>query len=143
MEHRTKQADEVKDIRQDPFIEGLLGRMPAKVGEEFTDDQLLSLKNAMGAHRGSRHRIDLRGSVGFGPWRYYYVFLAGKEKRQLTRKERRMARTAKAVFWTSFFVFSTLTGIVIIYLLKSALGIDLVPDASLGLWGWFKSHLLQ
>ncbi|MEW6500749.1 MAG: 3-phosphoshikimate 1-carboxyvinyltransferase [Thermodesulfobacteriota bacterium] len=131
------------DIRLDPCIRGLLERMPEKVGSTLSEEQLICLKNALGAHRGRRHKVDLRGSFGFSRWRYYYVFLLGRERRQLTRKELRMARTAKAVFLVSFLLFSALTGVVIVYLLKSALGISLLPKKGLGLWGWFKAHMLR
>lgn len=139
------ESDELaaKDIRLDPFIRGLLDRMPEKVGQTLSDEQLFCLKNALGAHRGSRHKVDLRGSLGLWRWRYYYVFLIGRERRHLSRRELRMARTAKAVFLTSFLFFSALTGFVIVYLLKSALGIDLLPRHSFGLWGWFKAHVLR
>ncbi|MEW6594393.1 MAG: 3-phosphoshikimate 1-carboxyvinyltransferase [Thermodesulfobacteriota bacterium] len=142
---KCMESDELaaKDIRQDPCIRGLLDRMPEKVAHSLSDEQLCCLRNALGAHRGSRHKVDLRGSFGLWRWRYYYVFLAGRERRHLSRKELRMARTAKLVFVASFLLFSTLTGVVIVYLLKSALGINLLPKHSLGLWGWFKAHVLQ
>ena len=132
-----------KDIRQDPFIRGLMSRMPEKMCCTLTDDQLFCLRNALGAHRGSRHKVDIRGSFGLWRWRYFYVFLAGRERRDLTRKELRMARTAKLVFFISFLLFSILSGLVVIYLLKSTLGIDLLPKQSLGLWGWFKANIVQ
>ena len=40
-------------------------------------------------------------------------------------------------------MFSTLLGLLILYLVKSALGIDLVPGFSLGTWGWFKGEFLN
>lgn len=139
------ESDELaaKDIRLDPCIHGLLERMPEKVGQTFSDEQLICLKSALGAHRGSRHKVDLRGSFGLWRWRYYYVFLVGRERRHLSRRELRMARAAKLVFVASFLLFSALTGVVIVYLLKSALGINLLPKHSLGLWGWFKAHILS
>ena len=139
------ESDELaaKNIRLDPFIRGLLERMPDKVGQILSDEQLFCLKNALGAHRGSRHKVGLRGSFGLWRWRYYYVFLFGRERRHLSRRELRMARVAKAVFVASFLLFSTLTGVIIVYLLKSALGINLLPKHSLGLWGWFKAHVLS
>lgn len=142
---KCMEADDLaaKDIRLDPCIRGLLDRMPAKVAQSLSDEQLCCLKNALGAHRGSRHKVDVRGSFGLWRWRYYYVLLVGRERRQLSRKEIRMARTAKLVFVASFLLFSTLTGVLIVYLLKSALGINLLPKHSLGLWGWFKAHILS
>jgi hypothetical protein len=137
------ESDELatKDIRLDPCIHGLLERMPEKVGQTLSDEQLICIKNALGAHRGSRHKVDIRGS--FGRWRYYYVFLLGRERRHLSRKELRMTRTAKAVLVASFLLFSALTGVGIVYLLKSAFGINLFPKHDLGLWGWFKAHILS
>jgi len=139
------ESDDVaaKDIRLDPCIRGLLDRMPETVGQTLSDEQLCCLKNALGAHRGGRHKLDLRGSLGLWRWHYYYVLLVGRERRQLSRRELRMARTAKDVFVAAFLLFSTLTGVVIVYLLKSALGINLLPKHSLGLWGWFKAHILS
>ena len=33
--------------------------------------------------------------------------------------------------------------VLVLYLVKSALGIDLVPGFSLGVWGWFKGVFLS
>lgn len=105
--------------------------------------QLFELKTAMGANRGRRHPVDLRGNIGFWCWSFYYIFLAGRERRDLSRREIRMAKFAKLIFWGSFLCFSTLLGLLVLYLIKSAFGIDLIPDHSLGIWGWFKMNVLQ
>jgi len=39
--------------------------------------------------------------------------------------------------------FSVLLGLAVIYLIKSALGIDLVPGYHLGLWHWFQDNVLN
>ncbi|MCP3667405.1 MAG: hypothetical protein GY696_33745 [Gammaproteobacteria bacterium] len=38
-----------------------------------------------------------------------------------------------------FISFSILMGLLVRYLVKSALGIDLIPGFSLGIWGGFKA----
>lgn len=126
------------EIRDDPFVVGLLGRMPGTVRESFTDEQLLALKVALGARQWRRHSIDARGTLGFWRWRYYYVVVAGRERRHLTRREEQLARAGKFALLAGFLVCSVLCGLLVLYLVKSALGIDLFPHYSLGLWGWFK-----
>lgn len=138
-----KNIEQTKSIRQDPYVKGLLERLPEHIRKTFTDEQLFELKTAMGANRGRRHPVDLRGNIGFWRWSFYYIFLAGRERRDLSRREIRMAKVAKLVFWGSFLCFSTLLGLLVLYLLKSAFGIDLIPDHSLGIWGWFKMNVLQ
>jgi hypothetical protein len=37
----------------------------------------------------------------------------------------------------------TVLGVLILYLVKSALGIDLIPGFSFGVWGWFQEEFLR
>lgn len=131
------------NIKRDPFIIGLLKRIPREVSGTFTEEQLLSLKIALGARQWGVHPIDIRGTVGFWLWRYYYVFLVGKARRVLSGKEQRVLRMAEAAFIFFFLTGSALFGLLILYILKSALGIDLIPGHSTGLWGWFKENVAQ
>lgn len=126
------------NLEKDPFVVGLLQRLPEDVRQTFTDDQLLGLKVALGARQWRRHAVDLRGTLGFWRWRWYYVVVAGRERRQLTRRQEALALKAKLLFLSGLVLFSLLLSLLLLYLLKSALGIDLVPGHSLGLWGWFK-----
>ncbi len=125
-------------VRKDPFVAGLLERLPRESRESFTDEQLTGLKVALGARKWGRHPVDLRGTLSFWRWRYYYVFVAGRERRTLTQREQMLARGAQAAFLFGFLAFSALMGLLILYLVKSALGIDLIPGTSLGIWHWFK-----
>ena len=136
-------CEQPNTIRQDPFVKGLMARLPEAERDSFDDNQLLALKVAMGARQWGRHIFDQRGTIGFWRWRYYYVVIGGRERRELSRLQREMARSAKAFFLAAFFTFSTLLGLLIIYLVKSALGIDLVSGFSLGIWGWFKGEFLN
>jgi hypothetical protein len=42
-----------------------------------------------------------------------------------------------AIVVTVFLLVSAAVGIVVLYLVKSALGIDLIPGFSFGVWGWW------
>lgn len=53
------------------------------------------------------------------------------------RREKQPARWALAGATAVLLTISTLLGLLVLYLLKSAAGIDLFPGFSLGIWGWF------
>ena len=127
-----------KDIKQDPFIKGLLDRIPEKTRDTFSDEQLSCLKIAMGAQRGQKHPVDIRGRLNMKFRRYYYVFLAGKDRRQLSRQEKRQARLAKFLLGSAFLIFSTLLGWLVLYLAQAAFGIDLMPSAVFESWNFLK-----
>ncbi len=128
------------DIRRDPSIQHLLGRMPQDIADTFTEAQLASLRLALGARSWGRHAVDIRGTVVFWRWRYYYVFLLGRNRRELTRREKQLSLLLQAVFLSVLLLVSTLLGLLVLYLVKSALGIDLFPGFSLGIWTWFKQQ---
>jgi hypothetical protein len=62
----------------------------------------------------------------------------GRNHRNLTRKEQVISALTVAGFITLFVIFSILFGLLALYLLKSALGINLFENFSLGIWTWFK-----
>ncbi|MFO7705576.1 MAG: 3-phosphoshikimate 1-carboxyvinyltransferase [Halopseudomonas sp.] len=123
---------------QDWFVAGLKERLPKQMRDSFTDEQLQALKLAFGTRSWGRHPVDLRGTVSFWRSRYYFVFLLGWNKRGLSRSEGALSRFAKSLLIVCFLAFSVLAGLVLLYLVKSAMGIDLFPNYSLGLWGWVK-----
>lgn len=102
-------------ILADPVIAKLLDKVPADMRASFTPDQLLALK----------------------------VALAGRNRRTLSARERQVQRLSMAVFLTVFLLFSAAVGILVLYLVKSALGIDLIPGFSFGVWGWFQEAFLK
>ena len=143
MDEWETMSKKINDIKTDPVISRLLERMPDKVADSFSEEQLAYLRNAIGAREWGRHKVDLRGTIKFFKWRYYYVVLAGRNRRALSEREVKIAALMNAVLLSSFILFSMLVGLVVLYLVKSALGINLIEGWSLGLWGWFKENLLS
>ena len=131
------------NIRQNPHIQALLGKLPNAQRDSFSDEQPLALKVALGARKWGKHAFDIRSTFGVWRWRYYFVIIGGREHRQLTRQEVQIGLIAKAVFLFSFLVFSCLFGLLVLYLVKSAMGIDLFPGYSLGIWSWFKENMMM
>jgi hypothetical protein len=129
-------------IRKDPDIMSLLSRLPLDTASVLTDTQLSHLKVAIGSGQYRKHKIDIRGTIPlpFFPSRIYFVLLMGRNVRSLSRQEKSIAITSMLLLTIIFLVFSSALGLVIIYVLKSALGINLLEGYSLGLWDWIKSY---
>ncbi len=130
-------------LQQAPVIAKLMEKLPASARGTFTDEQLQALKIALGGRTWGSHAVDLRWTLKWWRWQYYFVFLAGRNRRTLSAREQQMQRYALAIFLSGFLLFSTLVGILVLYLLKSALGIDLLPGFSFGVWGWFQENVLR
>jgi len=115
--------------------------MPDDIANSFNDDQLTHLMTAVGSRRWGKHSVDLRGTIKIPliKWRFYYVVLLGKNFRELSRKEKQLSILTTTLFTTLFLTASTLLGILVLYLIKSALGIDIFPGFSFGIWDWFKN----
>ena len=127
-------------IKEEPSVRKLLSRMPSGVADSFSDDQLMHLKVALGSRQWGRHKIDFRGTFSF-PFvssRFYYVFLMGKNHRDLSRSEKVISALTLSLFTSLLILLCVMFGILVLYLVKSALGIDLIQGFSFGVWGWFK-----
>ncbi|MDX1726584.1 MAG: 3-phosphoshikimate 1-carboxyvinyltransferase [Pseudoalteromonas tetraodonis] len=128
----------MSNLKQDPAIRSLLERMPKNIQTTFTDEQLAHLKIAIGARQWGNHAVDCRGVVKFFKYRYYYVFLAGRNMRELSLKEQKVARFTQALILSTATTFFILFTLLVLYLIKSALGIDVFEGYSFGVWSWFE-----
>ena len=133
---RIKKSDENSKVNQ------LLSGMEKSVAERFTYKQRKALRKSINTQDWRSHNVDFRPTLAlpFLPWSFYVVFLVGVNRRGLLPAERFIAFT---MFLLAIFVFGLiLVGclFVLIYLLKSWLGIDLFPNESLGIWNKFKNY---
>ncbi|MEM5531612.1 3-phosphoshikimate 1-carboxyvinyltransferase [Pseudoalteromonas arctica] len=126
------------NLKEDPALRSLLNRMPESIQHSFTDEQLVYLKIAIGARQWGSHSVDCRGVVRLFKYRYYFVLLAGRNRRQLSATEKKASAIAQTTLVTlGFFIV-----LLFIYLLKSALGINLFEGFSLGIWSYVKGLFL-
>lgn len=134
-------AELKKQIRDEQAIKAMLEKMPQKVADSFSEEQLTHLFTIISSKSWAKHSIDLRGTfkIPFYKWRFYYVFLTGKNHRDLSRKEKELSLMGKAMAMSSILIVCAFIGLLVLYLIKSALGINLLPDHSFGIWDWFKS----
>lgn len=126
-------------IYLDPFIRSFLLKIPKKVAATFSEAQLLQIKIQFGTRTKAKHVIDVRSVMGAGEWRYYLVLLLGRNRRDLSRAQRKWRRSGTFLFYVFCLLFSLSAVFVSLYLIKSFLGIDIFPNYSLGLWSWITS----
>ena len=137
MTHHKRSSNKLKE---QAVLNNLLKGMDKSVADSFSPEQLKALKNAINIREWRTHSVDFRPTLAlpFVPWSFYVVFLFGVNKRNLSTSEKFMA--------TAVFLFIVLVmgmtifalAFIILYLIKSWLGIDIFPSNSLGIWDEFK-----
>ena len=120
----------------DPFFEEFFARIPEDTARSFSDTQLDAIKLAFGARTRCGHPVDIRFSIPFHVRRFYFVLLAGKERRPAERLA--WERALRPIWSIANTVFFGLFGILLLgallgaaYLLKMTLGIDIVPGVDM------------
>ena len=132
----------VEPIENDPYIRMLLAKLPSEIRISFTDAQLHGLKQALDTPPKRTHAIDLRSTFGFWRWNFYLVLLFGRERRELSHRAQKVERMVFVMATLLFVTISTLFGLLVLYLVKSAMGFNIFPNFSLGIWDWFKEMYL-
>lgn len=123
-------------------IRDLLQRMPASIARTFTQTQLQALETAVATRQWGRHPIDIRGSIPWGSHRYFFAMLAGRNRRDMSEQEKALDNAFAILLFLGFLSFCAVCGFVTLYLIKSALGIDIFADYSLGLWTCVQQNVL-
>jgi hypothetical protein len=130
-----------KSSDKNTMVNQLLDKMDKPIADSFTYQQRKALQKVISTRDWQNHNVDFRPTLAlpFLPWNFYIVFLFGINKRGLLPAERFMATTMflLILFFMGLFVIGCV--FVILYLVKSWLGIDIFPDSSLGLWDEFKN----
>jgi hypothetical protein len=130
-----------KSLDKNTMVNQLLGKMDKPIADSFTYQQRKALQKVISTRDWQNHNVDFRPTLAlpFLPWNFYIVFLFGINKRGLLPAERFMATTMFLLILFFFGLFVIGCVFVILYLVKSWLGIDIFPDSSLGLWDEFKN----
>ncbi|MGV6818279.1 MAG: hypothetical protein ACWA44_13560 [Thiotrichales bacterium] len=130
------------ELSQDAFLQKFFERIPQNVTDSLTADQRTAIEKAV-QQQWATHPVDIRYSFGFWRWRYFFVFLAGRDRRVLTRRQERFFTLAEFYMLMGFLTFSTLLGLLVLYLIKSWMGIDIFPNFSFGIWTWFNANVFH
>jgi hypothetical protein len=122
-------------LTSEAFSQKFFEKIPHSIRNSLTPEQYQAIEQAY-SEQWKRHPIDIRYSFGFWRWRYYIVLIGGRDRRRLTRKQQRFFTLAEFWFLMAYAASSALFGLLILYLIKSALGIDLFPNFHVGIWTW-------
>lgn len=131
----------IREIHQNQDdVQKLMAKMPKRVAQSFSDEQIQHLHRAIGTRGWKKHPVDVRTTltIPFARSQWYVVLLMGRDKRELTRTEQQISTLTLAGIATLCLSASIMLGLLVIYLVKSALGINLSEETSLGIWDWFK-----
>ncbi len=109
------------------------------VASSLTDKQKREIESAVKSMGlVARHSIDIRETFPWFGRRFYFVLLCGRDRRQTIRERSAIGN----LILTSVIMFGALAicllALLALYLIKSALGIDIFKGFSLGIWDWFK-----
>ena len=81
-----------EQLKTDKGLAIIFSLMPENIQDTFSDEQLKNLKVAITATSWKKHAIDIRSSISLFSYRYYYVLIAGRDQREMTRRESRLKR---------------------------------------------------
>jgi hypothetical protein len=123
------------------FADFTISRIDEEVRSGFSSEQLDAIRRALVANESfSRHRVDIRGTLPLFFAKYYFVILAGRDRRRKTL-EKEMARSHKGNLELGYFLSFLLLSLVVLvvwgimfsvfYWLKMEMGIDVFPHLHL------------
>ncbi|WP_122036537.1 hypothetical protein [Aliivibrio sp. EL58] len=128
------------DKKQQKLLAHFYSSLDENVIDSLSEEQKKSIERAIIATGlGSNNRVDIRKSISIFNKRYFFVLLLGRDYRQQLRKE-----SPFALFMLTLLIAMGVLGILglavfALYLIKSAMGIDIFHNFSFGVWDWFKS----
>lgn len=116
----------------------LLAALPPSAGAAFSSEQLAALDIAVARTRPrrSKHKIDYRVSVPIFRRRFYFVVLAGGERRTLARIRSDGQNTAwrmslaYVILMGAFAMGGLVAAVMLLYVVKSMAGIDIFDQHS-------------
>ncbi len=115
----------------DAFTHHTIDCIEPAVRETLTPKQLFAIEEAVITSRTHTERpLNIRGVIPFFFARFYFVFVLGRDRREETRQVEFERRRKANILTTLLFLFYIAVPIIIVvlvglYILKTALGIDL------------------
>ena len=123
-----------------PAIERFYAQLDPQISEELTPEQKAGVEKAVLAITlGARHKVDIRRSFPFFGKRFYLVFLLGRDLRQQHRQESTLSRILLTFLLLIAVLFVTSCILLTLYMIKSALVIDIFHNFHVGIWDWWLS----
>lgn len=142
-EQQTATSPQGRTPAQDAVIRRLHLALGEEMLESLTAEQKEKLEHAVILMNvANRHVVDVRKTFGFSRWRYYVVFLFGRDRRTQVRREGHLSGFLRTLLVLVAAIITFTAAVLVLYLIKSALGIDIFKDYSFGIWDWFRHAVL-
>jgi len=115
-------------------------RIDKEIVGSFSHEQLRVVDEVMRNKKAwKRHPVDVRFSIPLYFARFFVVFLIGRDRRDRVRSQETERRTMVGNLSLMFFLFFLMVGaavtlFTVFYVIKSLLGIDLIPGWHLTNW---------
>ena len=132
------------DKKQQKLLDHFYSALDENIIDSLSAEQKKSIEHAIIATGlGTNNKVDIRKSISIFNKRYFFVLLLGRDYRQQLRKE-----SPFTLFMLTLLIAMGVLGILglaifSLYLIKSAMGIDIFHNFSFGVWDWFKSLMLH
>lgn len=139
----------MRNNANDPFTLHILGNIEKSVFLTLNVLQIEAIKQAISASAPfKKHPVDVRMSIPLFFFRFYFVLLAGRDRRSETRNKedaRRKKTGAMSIFFGLYIAACACVPILfmVLYVTKSWLGIDLFPDQHLSDFISFVSQFIE
>ena len=123
-----------------PVIARFYAELDRDIAQALTAEQKAAVEKAvLAVALASRHPVDIRRSFPFFGKRFYLVFLLGRDLRQCHREESTLMTVLFAMLLLFAVLFVTCCVLLTLYMIKSALGIDVFQNFHVGIWDWWLS----
>lgn len=125
--------------RSDRVIKHFYHTLDSDIAKSLNDEQKHAIEHAVKSMGlAARHSIDIRETVSWFGKRFYFVFLCGRDHRRQVRERSKLVHVILTLLVLVGLVSIFLLAMLALYLIKSALGIDIFEGFSFGIWDWFK-----
>ena len=108
--------------------------------QQLTPEQQQEIEKAIiFITQAARHKVDIRKSFSLFGKPIYVVFLLGRDLRKRQRQESTLSTLMLALLLLFTVMFVICCILLTLYMIKSALGIDVFRDFHVGIWDWWLS----
>lgn len=121
-------------IDKDAYTQHVMSNIPKDVFRTLNVLQLHAIEEAISKNAPyQNHPVDMRGTLSLFFARFYFVILIGRDRRSYSRnKEMSRRQKASSLSW-AVMIYSSICIIapvifLLLYIIKSWLGIDIFPD---------------
>jgi hypothetical protein len=120
----NKQHINQNEEKNEYIVKRMLARIPPEILSTFTDEQLAELKKVFIERANQSAAVNIRVSLPFFQRRFYFVCLAGKERRSRQRLHKSKFKVINPLIGTSYILLMISLVLGSLYLLKGNLKID-------------------